>query len=155
MIKIYRYMKKIGLLLCFIFITICAVAQNGPRERIKALKIAYITEKLDLSSKEAQFFWPIYNAHEETIGKLRRKERRLIKSIKEANNNNSLSDKIAGDYISNFLEIEDQKSQARKKLIPDLKKVLPNNKILKLIEAQADFHKRMLAKIKERRKKQH
>ncbi|PKV50487.1 hypothetical protein ATE84_2545 [Aquimarina sp. MAR_2010_214] len=147
-------MKKIVLLICFAWFSIGAFAQHGPREKIKAFKIAYITEKLDLTSKEAQQFWPVYNVHEETVQKLRRRERKLIKSIKEANNTpTGLSDKQAKDAINNFLEVEEQKSQSRKNLILDLKKVMPNTKILKLIKAEADFHKRMLARIKERRKR--
>lgn len=147
-------MKKIVLLICFACFSIGAFAQHGSREKIKAFKIAYITEKLNLTSKEAQQFWPVYNAHEETVGKLRRRERKLIKSIKEANDNPAgLTDKQAEDTIDNFLEAEEQKSQSKKKLIADLKKVIPNKKILKLIKAEADFHKRMLARIKERRKR--
>ncbi len=36
-------------------------AQNG--SRLVALKIAYITNKLNLSPEEAQKFWPIYNQY--------------------------------------------------------------------------------------------
>ncbi len=40
--------------------------QNRPdKDKIKSLKIAFITERLDLSTKEAQTFWPIYNEYEE------------------------------------------------------------------------------------------
>ena len=30
------------------------------KEKVKALKVAYITEQLDLTTEEAQKFWPIY-----------------------------------------------------------------------------------------------
>jgi|AACY02.8.fsa_nt_gi hypothetical protein len=33
-------------------------SKNEKKERIEAMKIAYITEKLDLSSDEAKVFWP-------------------------------------------------------------------------------------------------
>ena len=36
-------------------------AQNGTR--LEALKIAYITNRLNLSPEEAQKFWPIYNQY--------------------------------------------------------------------------------------------
>lgn len=148
-------MKKILLLICLVFISMSSLAQNGPRERIKAFKVAYITEKLDLTSKEAQQFWPIYNNHEETIDKLRRRERKIMRTLREANNDvGGLTDKNAEDLIHNYLEAEEQKSKARQKLIMDLKKVLPNKKILKLIKAEGDFHKRMLDRIK-RQKKRH
>lgn len=54
-------MKKF--LLCLFFITagIGVQAQNG--NRLEALKIAYVTKKMDLSPEEAQKFWPIYNLY--------------------------------------------------------------------------------------------
>ncbi len=147
-------MKKIILLICFTFIYNGLFAQNGSRERIKAFKIAYLTEKLDLSSKEAQKFWPIYNDHQETIDNLRKEERKLMKVLKEANiNSEDTTDKNAEDFINKHLKTEEQKSKARVKLIQDLKKIISNKKILKLIKAEGDFHKRMLDRIKGHRKR--
>jgi len=50
-------------------VTVSAVAQRGgpgqmDKEKIKAARIAFLTEKLDLDSKTAQVFWPIYNEFE-------------------------------------------------------------------------------------------
>src|SRR5215467_12986871 len=39
--------------------------------RIEALKIGYLTKKLNLSTEEAQKFWPIYNKYAEEIRKTR------------------------------------------------------------------------------------
>ena len=65
-------MKKIILLLLLIG-TFNATAQDFKnRERIKALKVAFITERLELTSTEAQQFWPIYNTFEDNTNKLRR-----------------------------------------------------------------------------------
>jgi hypothetical protein len=38
--------------------------------RIEALKIAYITRKLNLSTEEAQKFWPVYNKYTDEIRKM-------------------------------------------------------------------------------------
>ena len=38
--------------------------QRGSSEKIKALKVSFITEKLELTSNEASKFWPIYNKFE-------------------------------------------------------------------------------------------
>ncbi|WP_438712500.1 sensor of ECF-type sigma factor [Aquimarina muelleri] len=146
-------MKKIILLIYVIFIYSGIFAQNGSREKIKAFKIAYITEKLNLSSKEAQEFWPIYNNHEEIIENLRKEKRKLMKALKEADDSENITDKRAEDFINQYLESEEKKSKAKKNLILDLKKSIPNKKIIKLIKAERDFHKRMLDRIKGHRKK--
>ncbi|GGX14846.1 hypothetical protein [Aquimarina muelleri] len=145
-------MKKIILLIYVIFIYSGIFAQNGSREKIKAFKIAYITEKLNLSSKEAQEFWPIYNNHEEIIENLRKEKRKLMKALKEADDSENITDKRAEDFINQYLESEEKKSKAKKNLILDLKKSIPNKKIIKLIKAERDFHKRMLDRIKGHRK---
>ncbi len=143
-------MKNILLLICIVFTAFGTYAQNGPKERIKAFKIAYITEKLDLTSKEAQQFWPIYNAHEKTVESLKKQGRSIVKSLKNANNGpDGLSDAQAGDFLNQYLDIEDQKSKARKKLIIDLKKTMSNKKVLRLIKAESDFNKRLLERVKQ------
>jgi hypothetical protein len=54
------------------------VAQNG--NRLEALKIAYITKRLDLSPEEAQKFWPIYNQYAEELKRARQDAIRNNKS---------------------------------------------------------------------------
>ncbi len=147
-------MKKILLLTCIILISNISFAQKGSREKVKAFKVAYITEKLELSSTEAQEFWPLYNAHQETISKLRMQKRKIIRALKEANaNQQDLSDEEATKYLDNHFKLEEQKHLSRKKLLTDLKKVISSKKILKLLKAETDFNKRILERIKEKRKR--
>jgi hypothetical protein len=71
-------MKRFLLLICFAFTILFGVAQNG--NRIEALKIAYITKRLDLSPDEAQKFWPIYNQYAEELKRTRQDAVRNSKS---------------------------------------------------------------------------
>ena len=43
--------------------------------RLEALKIAYLTKKLDLTTEEAQRFWPVYNKYTEEIHGVRKDQR--------------------------------------------------------------------------------
>ena len=52
-------MKRFLLFTILVFAVLFVSAQNG--EPSEALKIAYITNRLNLSPEEAQKFWPIYN----------------------------------------------------------------------------------------------
>jgi hypothetical protein len=54
-------MKRFLLFAFLLMIGINIRAQNG--NRLEALKIAYLTNKLNLSPEEAQKFWPIYNQY--------------------------------------------------------------------------------------------
>ena len=71
-------MKRLLLLVSFAFSFSIGVAQNG--NRLEALKIAYITKRLDLSPEEAQKFWPIYNQYAEELKRARQDAIRNNKS---------------------------------------------------------------------------
>ncbi len=146
-------MKKILVLVVIVFGINFSFGQRKPREKVKALKIAYITDKLDLSSNEAQQFWPIYNEYEATIEGLKKNKRASTRELKEVNGYKNVSEKEAEDYINNYLSAEEQKFIARKKLITSLRQVLPHKKILKLVKAEIDFNKRLLQRLRNRRER--
>lgn len=127
-------------------------AQKSPRERVKAFKIAYITEQLDLTPQEAQKFWPIYNEHEENMEKVNRQEKNLIRDLRQQSTSPDFTDSKAGEYLNDFITVEEKKASLRKQLIVSLKNIIPNKKILTLIKAEADFHKRLVQQLRERRR---
>lgn len=127
-------------------------AQRSPRERVKAFKIAYITEQLDLTPQEAQKFWPIYNEHEENMEKVNRQEKNLIRDLRQQSTSPDFTDSKAGEYLNDFITVEEKKASLRKQLIVSLKNIIPNKKILTLIKAEADFHKRLVQQLRERRR---
>jgi hypothetical protein len=55
-------MKKL-LLLVSLYVSFVAFAQEPHpiKEKVAAARIAYITEKLDLTPETAQKFWPLFN----------------------------------------------------------------------------------------------
>ncbi len=71
-------MKRFLLLSGLVFTFFTGLAQNG--NRLEALKIAYITKRLDLSPEEAQKFWPIYNQYAEELKRARQDAIRNNKS---------------------------------------------------------------------------
>jgi len=70
------------LFLCFgLFLGMAQDRNFGKKnkEKIKALKIAYFTDNLNLTEKEAQQFWPIYNSYDDKNHELRVKGKNKIK----------------------------------------------------------------------------
>ena len=67
-------MKKYLLIIAlFLGFTVAGMSQDDDRKdggRIAALKIAYLTRKLNLSTEEAQKFWPVYNKYADEIRKV-------------------------------------------------------------------------------------
>lgn len=131
-----------------VFLSLQSFSQeDGRRERIKALKVAYLTEQLELSTTEAQKFWPVYNAFEEQEHKLRKENY----SKRKDTDVESLSETDAKKMIEDMISTEKKKLELRETFIKDLQKILSSKKILKLKIAEDQFNKRMFEEFKKRR----
>ena len=112
-------MKKIILL-----ILLCAgvvtqtLAQNDRQDatRLQAYKIAFLTRKLNLTTEEAQKFWPIYNKYEAEL-RAARMERAGKKEI----------------------ETEEKILNIRKKYNGEFEKALPREKVDQLFKSEREF----------------
>lgn len=141
-------MKHIFFILLYSVICLNTFAQNPERlERIKALKVAFITEQLNLNETEAQKFWPIYNKYEDAVNNIR-KESRADRADFDFT---SLSDADANKLLDNMMNSEREKFELRKQLVNDLKKVLPAKKILRLQWTEDQFNRRLLEEMRKRR----
>lgn len=147
-------MKKIIIPIVAFFFTIGAFAQHHGgkkmRERIKAQKTAFITNQLELTTEEAEKFWPIFNAFEEKIEHLRRNG---FRKVKQALREDTLTDEEAQKALNDFLEREDQLHSAKRQLVKDLKGVLSPQKIIKLKITEEAFNKQLLDKLRKLREK--
>ncbi|MBP2833070.1 hypothetical protein J8281_12815 [Aquimarina sp. U1-2] len=147
-------MNKIVFIISIILLSFSAFGQNSKGEKIKALKIAYITEQLELSSQEAEQFWPIYNVYENNMRKLKKQERNLIKSFRDTQDQSlELSEQNAKKHLEIYTELVTQKSTTRTSLIQNLQGVLSNQKVVRLIKAENDFNRKLLDRIKHFRNK--
>ncbi|RZN80276.1 MAG: sensor of ECF-type sigma factor [Winogradskyella sp.] len=144
--------------LTVLFVSFLSFAQpprdGKMREKIKAQKIAFITEKLNLTADEAQKFWPIYNEFEATTEKIKSEDLRPVKQ--QMRRNSDISDKEANKLLDKLIRAENRMHNAKIKLVNDLKTVLPAKKIIMLKAVEDQFNKRLLEQLKkfrERRKK--
>jgi Skp family chaperone for outer membrane proteins len=145
-------MKKLITTILVLFLSLSSWSQQPSGERIKAMKVAHITKKLDLSSKEAQQFWPVYNAYDAKITKLRNTElKNLKRDIKNSIGN--LSDAQAGKLLDRLMAVENDLHNARVTLVNDLKKVITAEKIIRLKAAEDEFNKILLQRLKEIRER--
>jgi len=141
-------MKKTIIALLFITFTFSAFAQKGERkERIKALKVALITEKLELTETEAQKFWPIYNAHEKEMEMLRINGREKRRNI----NLETISESEAKIALQDLLAFEKEQQELRADLVENLLTAIPAKKIILLKVVEEQFKKSMLEELKKRR----
>jgi Spy/CpxP family protein refolding chaperone len=119
------------------------------RENIEALKIAFITDKLDLTPEEAQQFWPVYNQYTDKLKELRKKRRLDGKDVKQ--NLDDLSDKETEQAVDNDLTYRQKELDLQKEYNTKFKAVLPIKKVAKLYAAEEQFKMVLLDKLKDRK----
>ena len=139
-------------LILLLFIGTSLYAQRPNHDKIKAFKVAYLTEQLDLTASEAEKFWPIYNNFEKNIQELRQKERQqLFAPIKNQHIENLTNDE-ANELIDKMIMLKTQELQYQKELIIELRNVIAPQKIIQLKKAEKEFNKKLLERLKNRRK---
>ncbi len=122
-------------------------AQDGKHEKIRALKTAYFTEKLTLTSLEAEKFWPIYNKYDEKFHDLRMKERsEIFQKLRDGLD--KMNDAEANALIDTSLSIESEELTLNKQMIAELRGVISPKKIIILKKAEDDFKRELLHRYK-------
>ena len=118
------------------------------RERIKAQRVAYITDKLDLSPAEAQKFWPIYNQFTDEFEQIKKNMNRLRKST--GNNLMNMSDSEIEKALEEELENQQKLTDLQRKYQKQLKAAISPRKIALLYKTERDFKIELLRKMRER-----
>ena len=93
-----------SILICLVFaLPLSAQEKGSQNQQIEAVKVAFITQKLSLTSSQAEKFWPGYNNYQ-------REMREVFKQRKEAKNRNDGKDGEL-DYESRLLYIRKKYKQ--------------------------------------------
>jgi len=119
------------------------------QERIRTLKVGFLTERLDLSSEEAQGFWPIYNAFDIEIEALRSNEFMAFRTYRKGSE--SLTDEQAQNILNTILEVQQKRMSQKTSLANELKGVISIKKVLALFKAEEDFKRQLLRELRKRK----
>jgi hypothetical protein len=118
---------------------------DARKERIKSLKIAFISQKLGLTTEEAEKFWPIYNKYDGKIMDLKEAQMKLRHQKRNG------TDEEALKKIEEAEEKEAEVMSLKKKMRAELIPVISADKVLKLERLEQEFHRKLLEKLKDRR----
>lgn len=141
-------MKKTTLLLFAILltsITVLAQQRQMNRKKITVLKTTYITNALELTPKEAQNFWPIFNMYNNKIQTLKMSlEGGIHRKIKQHGGIENITKENALKLIDEIILLEQKITNNKVELIQELNKIISAKKIIKLKKAQQDFNRQIL-----------
>ncbi|MCQ2137312.1 MAG: hypothetical protein MJY60_01255 [Bacteroidales bacterium] len=115
-------------------------------EAIKAEKVGFITDKLDLSVEEAQVFWPVYNAYMKELSAANRDVRHCMWSLKPKKDE-TVSDKEMVERINAYVNAKKDADEVFARYSKEFLKVLSPEKVGKLYLAEEQFNRSMVNKL--------
>jgi hypothetical protein len=122
-------------------------AQNPNLEKLNSYKVGFFTKKLNLTSEEAEKFWPVYNEYQKQKNSIQLEK---IALIKDFNLNEStlsdreiaeIGDKLVGDIV--------QESALAVTLHKKLKEVLPPVKVIRFYQAENQYKAQLLNELQD------
>jgi Spy/CpxP family protein refolding chaperone len=129
-------------------------AQGGKtdekREKIKAYKVSFLTTELELTTAEAEKFWPIYNAFDDKQFELRHQKMKTYLERLDDDKVNSISEKEAAALLAQMESTDKEIYLLREKYNSNLKKILSAKKILKLKKSEDDFNRKLLKQYRDK-----
>lgn len=151
--KLNRMKKIVTLLIVLLFVSLNLSAQKTKnREKIKALKVAFLTEKLNLDTQTAQKFWPVYNEHEENLNAIRKKGMSAIKDkLNKAGGFEGLNEEEAKLFVKNKIDFDEKELIEKKDFLAKVSKILSYKQILKLHLSEREFTRQLMRKYRKRR----
>ena len=138
-------MKKLMIIL--FLATLGMNAQDRKFEEIKAHKTAFITEQVNLTSAQAEKFWPIYNKHEQEVMALRKTQLEGFKTLRNKNVDD-LSEAKAKAMLLKHGQVKAQLTKKMVQLISLLEGVITPQQTIKLLMAEEGFKKRLLKRFR-------
>lgn len=125
-------------------ICVSSIAQHNrqDRKKLESLRIAYITDELDLSSEEAQIFWPVFNEFEKKRTELRKSKNMLLGD----------SSKNSSDIVTEYLAIEEEEHILNENYITQMREVISDEKIITLISSEKRFRERLIKRLNSKRR---
>jgi hypothetical protein len=141
--------KSILFIAVILFSSSLVEAQATPKnrkvvEKVKSLKVGYITNALELTPEESQKFWPLYNQYEAEKMTLL-KENVVDKSAMQ-------SDAEGATFLSKYFDVREKEIAIEKKYAEKFKSSIGVRKVARLFQVEKKFRQEIMSKIAERRK---
>ena len=145
--------NKLLLIILFLF-SIHSFSQTKDkekREKIRSLKVGFLTTELSLTPDEAAVFWPLYNAFDNKQNEIRSKKTKSLIDRIDDEAFAKMSEKEAFALLAQSESYDEDLFQNRRKFISSLNGVISPIKIIKLKKAEDNFNKKLLQQYRDKR----
>ena len=150
-------MKRVLTIITFIVLLVSGrsvlSAQNHPdnrwQDRMKAEKIAFLTNAMDLTSSEAEKFWPIYNRAEAEMRQSWEANMKAFIALDEGIKAGK-DEKEISNLLEKYLNTQQSGKDIDAKYLKEYRKVLSNEKIAKLYIGEETFRRMQIHRLNSR-----
>ena len=123
-----------------------AWAQKGDRfERIHAAKVAFITDRLHLSSEQSARFWPVYDRYEQEVKELRK---RFLGRYNDGQRYPE-TEQESRQLIDDNFDFQEQQLALKRKYKDEFLKILSPVQLASLYTAEREFKRILLDRLKD------
>ncbi|MDO9185217.1 MAG: hypothetical protein Q7W13_04325 [Bacteroidia bacterium] len=141
-----NYKHIISMLLLILCINITYAQTDAKKDKIDALRAAFISKKVNFTTQETQSFWPLYNEMNDKLDAARKTFRLQYNS---KTNYDFATDKEAEAYLAAELNLKQKEFEIYRDYYEKFKKILPVKKVADVRRAEDDFKKEIIKTIKE------
>jgi hypothetical protein len=141
--------KNIVFIILATFYAMNISAQNANRQRLDAYKIAFFTKRLNLTSQEAEKFWPVYNEFQDNKNKIQLERQELNRNFNQ--NELNMSDGEMTEAGDRFIGLAVREAALAQEFHNKIKTILAPVKVLRLYQAENQYRLQLLKELQERR----
>ncbi|MFN0202600.1 MAG: hypothetical protein ACKVTZ_13835 [Bacteroidia bacterium] len=144
-------MKKFVFLMLFLGALLHLIAQPADveenQEKVKTLKIGFLTKRLNLTSEEAQKFWPVYNQFTEEMEKVKGDTKLMHRAVQQGFQ--TMTDKEVETLADEFVAQRRKEADILEKYHKQFRQVLPIRKVAMLYKSERDFKRELLKQLRD------
>jgi hypothetical protein len=143
-------MKKLLSIILILLLTTGMSWSQQPRrqlERIHAAKMAYITDRLRLSSDQSSNFIPLYNEYEKEVRQTRQSFLGKYKNGSADREN----DAVARRFVDDNLDYQQRVIEIKRKYNDQFLRIISPQQLADLYQAEREFRQMLMKRLEERR----
>jgi hypothetical protein len=147
-------MKRIiiFLLIILIYPVTKSVAQNTNLEKLNNYKIGFFTKRLNLTSEEAEKFWPVYNEYQGQKNLIQLEKLKLNRTFNQ--NESALNESQLEEIGDKYVDCIVQESALAVTFHKKLKTVLSPAKVIMYYQAENQYKIQLLNELQNQRQQQ-
>ncbi len=147
-------MKKVVIVLLIILVlpVIRLAAQNPNLEKLNNYKIGFFTKRLNLTSEEAEKFWPVYNEYQGKRNLIQLEKLKINRNFNQ--NGSTLSDNQLVEMGDKYVDCLVQESSLAVAFHKKLREVLSPSKVIIYYQAENQYKAQLLNELQSARQQQ-